>query len=146
MSESFTTLLFKLTLALCLALSAGSCSYLKHSYKQLEYSFMQEIEPGQANLKHMIDSETFFVYGRSIDAARNYTDLPMAITAFSSKHKANERVDTMYVFGSGTHYGLNLPAGTYDVLIFADSEAYSQKTRYLISTVGIYMMALQKKH
>ena len=64
---------------------------------------MQDIDPGQENLKHMIDSETFFVYGRSIDATGNYTKLPMAITAFSSEHKANEQVDTMYVSGSGTH-------------------------------------------
>ena len=68
----------------------------------------------------MIDSETFFVYGRSIDTTGNYTNVPMAISAFSSKHKVNERVDIMYVSGSGTHYGLNLPAGTYDLLIFAD--------------------------
>ena len=53
----------------------------------------------------------------------------MAIAAFSSKFRANERVDTMYFTGTGTHYGLNLPAGAYDLLVFVDYDgdgAFSQ--------------------
>jgi pimeloyl-ACP methyl ester carboxylesterase len=44
----------------------------------------------------------------------------MAITAFSSKFKQNEHVDTMFFEGSGRHYGLNLPEGDYTLLIYAD--------------------------
>jgi hypothetical protein len=70
----------------------------------------------------MIDRETFFVYGRSIDPTGSYTRLPMGIAAFSSKFRANERVDTMHFTGAGTHYGLNLPEGTYDLLVFVDND------------------------
>ena len=29
----------------------------------------------------------------------------------------------MYIGGVGEHYGLNVPAGNYDLLVFADSDA-----------------------
>jgi len=43
------------------------------------------------------------------------------VAAYSSKFKANERVDTMHIGGIGEHYGLNVPAGNYDLLVFVDS-------------------------
>lgn len=112
----------RLVLTLILALSVCSCTYVKYAAVQAEYSRIQNAEPGQLNLKHMIDRETFFVYGRSIDSTESYIRLPMAIAAFSSKFRAYERVDTMYFTGTGTHYGLNLPAGTYDLLAFVDND------------------------
>ena len=39
----------------------------------------------------------------------------MAIAAYSNRFKENERVDTMFFSGSGTHYGLNLPEGSYNI-------------------------------
>ena len=68
----------------------------------------------------MIDRETYFVHGRSIDATGSYTRYPKAIAAFSSKYQANERVDTMYFEATGSHFGMNLPEGRHDLLIFAD--------------------------
>jgi pimeloyl-ACP methyl ester carboxylesterase len=112
----------KLALTLLLAFSVSSCTYVKYAAVQSEYSRIQNAEPGQVNLKHMIERETFFVHGRSIDPTGKHTRLPMAIAAFSSKFKANERVDTMYFTGTGTHYGLNLPAGNYDLLVFVDND------------------------
>lgn len=99
-----------------------SCSYLKYASVQAEYSRIQQAEPGQVNLKHMLDRETFFVLGRAIDPSGGHTDMPMVIAAYSSKFKPHERVDTMFFTGVGTHYGLNLPAGEYDLLVFADAD------------------------
>ncbi len=68
----------------------------------------------------MLTKETFFVFGKTIDPSRQYTSTPMAIAAYSDKFKKNERVDTMYFKGAGTHYGLNLPEGNYTLLVYAD--------------------------
>jgi len=113
-------LILRLTLTVCLACCVCSCTYLKYANVQAEYARIQNAEPGQLNVKHMIDRETFFVHGRSIDVTSSYAGLPKAIAAFSSKYQTNERVDTMYFEVAGTHFGLNLPEGRYDLLIFAD--------------------------
>jgi len=107
-------------LTLCLAFFLWSCTYLKYASVQAEYARIQNAEPGQLNVKHMIDRESYFVHGRSIDSKRSYADIPKAIAAFSSKYQPNERVDTMYFQVAGSHFGMNLPEGRYDLLVFAD--------------------------
>lgn len=87
---------------------------------QAEYKRIQNVEPGQLNAKHMIDRESYFINGRSVDVTNKYSGLPKAIAAFSSKYQANERVDTMHFELAGSHFGLNLPEGHYDLLVFAD--------------------------
>jgi len=109
-----------LTITLCLAFCLGSCTYLKYASVQAEYARIQDAAPAQLNVKHMIDRETYFVHGRCDDPAGSYAGVPKAIAAFSSKYQANERVDTMYFQIAGSHYGLNLPEGIYDLLVFAD--------------------------
>lgn len=97
-----------------------SCTYLKYASVQSEYARVQTAEPAQLNVKHMIEREKFFVHGRCIDATGRYDERSKAIAAFSSRYKANERVDTMHFQVAGSHYGLNLPEGTYELLVFAD--------------------------
>lgn len=99
-----------------------SCSYLKHASIQAEYARIQKVDPGQVNLKHMIDRETYFVIGRTSDDNARYANLPLAVVAYSSKFKLHERVDTMQLAGAGTHFGLNLPEGDYQLLVFADGD------------------------
>ena len=70
----------------------------------------------------MIDNENFFVFGKTIDESGRYSDYYLAVAAYSNKFKENERVDTMYFAGAGTHYGLNLPSGVYNLLVFADQD------------------------
>ena len=113
----------RLALTLCLASCLSSCTYLKYSAVQAEYARIQNAEPGQLNVKHMIDRETYFVHGRCDDAAGSYAGLPKAIAAFSSKYQANELVDTMYFQVAGSDFGLNLPEGSYHLLVFADINA-----------------------
>lgn len=100
-----------------------SCSYLKYASVQAEYARIQQAEPGQVNLKHMLDRDTHFVLGRTLDPTGRYEDAPMAIAAYSSRYKPNERVDTMFFTSTGTHYGLNLPDGAYDLLVYSDCDA-----------------------
>ena len=103
-----------------LASMLTACSYLKYSSIQAEYTKIQNANPSQVNLKHMIDQEMFFIWGKPIADSRDFSGMPMAIVAYSSKFQANERVDTMFFKGTGTHYGLNLPEGDYTLLIYAD--------------------------
>ena len=100
-----------------------SCSYLKYASVQAEYARIQQAEPGQVNLKHMLDRDTHFVLGRTLDPSGRHNDLPMAIAAYSSRFKPHERVDTMFFTGVGTHYGLNLPDGEFDLLVYSDHNA-----------------------
>jgi len=112
------------SIMICLFLLCAlcSCSYMKHASIQAEYARIQKADPGQVNLKHMIDRETYFVIGRTIDQQARYADLPLVVAAYSSKFKLHERVDTMYFAGAGTHFGLNLPEGDYQLLVFADRD------------------------
>ncbi|SFC56770.1 alpha/beta hydrolase [Pseudoalteromonas denitrificans] len=93
---------------------------MKYSAIQAEYTKLQISEPSQVNLKHMINQDTFFIWGKTTAKSKIYSDVPMVIAAYSSKFKDNERVDTMFFKGTGTHYGLTLPEGGYTLLIYAD--------------------------
>jgi triacylglycerol esterase/lipase EstA (alpha/beta hydrolase family) len=101
---------------------ATSCAYIYNVAKQSKYSRIQETNPSQRNQKHMIDRQTFFVYGRIVDATNSYPDQPIAVAAFSNRYVANELVDVTHVAHAGTHYGLNLPDGAYELLVLADQD------------------------
>ncbi len=139
-----------------------SCSHLKYASIQAEYARIQNAEPGQVNLKHMLTQDNFVVFGKTIDEVGSYGDHYLAIVAYSSRFKENERVDTMFFSGTGTHYGLYLPEGDYTLLVFADidnnrvldsSEVVGQKAIKLIAEdipnkvlghVDIELTALQR--
>ena len=90
-----------------------SCSYLKYASVQAEYKRIQDSEPGQVNLKHMLERDTFFIVGTTIDTDHRFTDSSLAVAAYSDKFRKSELVDTMFFAGAGTHFGLNLPEGTF---------------------------------
>jgi pimeloyl-ACP methyl ester carboxylesterase len=104
----------------CAAWFLCSCTYLKYAGVQAEYARIQAAEPGQINVKHMIDRDSYFIYGLSTDPTGGLVGIPKAIAAFSSKYQENELVDTMFFGVSGSHYGLTVPEGAYEVLVFAD--------------------------
>lgn len=69
----------------------------------------------------MLDRETFFVIGKTIDESGKYPDMSLAIAAYSDKFKTNERVDIMFSSrAAGTHFGLNLPEGDYHLQVYVD--------------------------
>lgn len=118
-----------------------SCSHLKYASIQAEYARIQNAKPGQVNLKHMIEHDNFVVFGRTVDAFDQYGGYYLAIAAYSSRFKENERVDTMFFAGAGTHFGLNLPEGDYTLLVFADLD----KNRTIDSSEVVGQKAIELK-
>jgi triacylglycerol esterase/lipase EstA (alpha/beta hydrolase family) len=100
----------------------ASCTYMGSVAKQSKYSRIQEANPSQHNLKHMIDRQTFFVYGRVVDATNSLSGQSIAVAALSNRYVSNELVDVNHVARVGTQYGLNLPDGAYELLVFADQD------------------------
>lgn len=100
-----------------------SCTYLKHASIQADYTRLQETAPSQRNLKHMIDRPNFAVMGKTTDPTGQYfnDNHTKAVAAFSSRYQQHELVDVMHDIQVGTHFGLHLPEGEYDISIFSDS-------------------------
>ncbi len=74
------------------------------------------------NLKHMVSRKTFFVHGM-LSTKEGATDQPhanLSIAAFSNAFQKHELVDAMHQLKANVHYGLNLPPGEYELLVFAD--------------------------
>ena len=90
--------------------------------KQAQYSQTQKTNPEQRNLKHMIDRQTFFIYGLIIDETNIVPGQPLSVAAYSNKYKKKELVDVTHFASVGTHYALNLPAGKYELLVLADRD------------------------
>ena len=100
----------------------ASCTYMKSAAKQSSYARIQEENPSQRNLKHMIDRQTFLVYGRIVDESNSFAESPLAVAAFSNRYFDNELVDFTPVARAGTQYGMNLPDGSFVLLVFADRD------------------------
>jgi hypothetical protein len=100
----------------------SSCAYLQSTSKQGEFVQSQETNPGQYNLKHIIDRDTFFVYGLILDGPGNLIDQPFSVAAYSDRFRPHELVDVTHISSIGTHYALNLPEGKYDLVVLADKD------------------------
>ena len=106
-----------------LLLLLSSCTFVKNAAIQSEYARIQSTDPSMLNLKHMVERETYFVYG-IVAAGRDRTPgQSLSIAAFSDRFHKHELVDAMHQVVPGTHYGLNLPPGTYDLVVFSDRDA-----------------------
>lgn len=112
----------KTLLILALTLTSTACTYLKHASLQADYTRLQQTAPSQRNLKHMIDRPNFFVMGKTLDPHKLYREdsSSKAAAAFSSRYQQHELVDVMHDINIGTHFGMNLPEGDYDIVIFSD--------------------------
>lgn len=104
----------------CIVISLTSCAYLQYSAVQAEYKKIQTADPSQVNLMHMLDQDVFFLISELITEASRYDDMPLAVSAYSSRFKKNELVNVMFIDGVGTHYGLTLPEGKYVLVVYAD--------------------------
>lgn len=98
----------------------SGCTYLKYSAIHSQYSRIQQADPSQLNSKHLLGRNTFFVIGLIEGDTKVFSGVPMVVAAYSNDLKIHERVDRMFLQGVGTHYGLNLPAGNYELLVYAD--------------------------
>ncbi len=103
-------------------LLASSCTYIKHASIQADYARLQQTAPSLRNLKHMIERQNFVIIGQTHDSDNLYhgDKATKAAVAFSSRFQANERVGIMHDIGVGTHFGLDLPPGDYEILVFSD--------------------------
>lgn len=115
----------KLAKALILAIAcpalASACNYLKYSKIQADYRELQQLDPSQGTLRHLVDRQNFDVIGLVSDPASTLdADTPIAVAAFSSRFRPNELVVANYHVGIDRHFGLDLPHGDYDIIAFAD--------------------------
>jgi uncharacterized protein YifE (UPF0438 family) len=106
----FTTLLLLLS----------SCSFVKNAIVQSEYARIQSTDPSMLNLKHMVERETYFVYGLAGAEHDRAAGQVLSVAAFSDRFHPHELVDAMHQVLPGTHYGLNLPPGAYELVVFSD--------------------------
>lgn len=97
----------------------SACSYLGTMMTQTELALKQISSPEQHTYKHMLDRETFFVFG-TIDNAPTLNEQAVAVVAVSDKYVDAEMVDVNHVVRPGSYYGLNLPAGDYRLLVVSD--------------------------
>jgi pimeloyl-ACP methyl ester carboxylesterase len=100
----------------------SSCAYLETLSRQDELQQQQETNPLQHNAKHLITRQTYFVYGqlksKDVDKTRN----SLAVVALSNKYQQNEIVDINHLGKVGSYYAMNLPAGSYQLLVLEDSD------------------------
>ncbi len=100
----------------------SSCTYLKHASIQADYARLQETSPSLRNLKHMIERPNYSLISKAEDRAKLYTlnTHTKAVVAFSSRYRKHELVDVMHDITIDTHFGLDLPEGDYQLVIFSD--------------------------
>jgi len=110
-------------------LQLSGCTYLKYAGVQHEYVRIQKATPAQKNLKHLIDHKTYYVVGHTEEAGCNCRHLPMTVAAYANDAASYELVDVMHFASSGTHFGLNLPEGSYDLIVLADFDGDGQFDR-----------------
>jgi pimeloyl-ACP methyl ester carboxylesterase/uncharacterized protein YifE (UPF0438 family) len=108
-------------LCACGLLALSGCAYVGTWAKQSYYSFQLRHSPRQRTSKHLLDRETFFVFGR-VMGPELPAATPMAVLAVSSEPLLGEIVDTSLSVRSGSYYGLNLPAGDYRLVAVADTD------------------------
>ena len=115
-------IVIKILISLLLSVVLACCTYLKYSSVQASYERIQNADPSQKNVKHLLNRESFLVIGSTLDTSEHYTNVSIAVVAYSDKYKANEKVDAMfYKSASKKHFGLNLPEGEYEILVYADN-------------------------
>lgn len=104
------------------ALLAGlsGCSYLGSTFKQVRLSALQKQSPTQRVYKHMLLSDNFFVFGK-IKNGSDSNGAVTAVVAVSDQFQKSEVVDVSHFYrNNNSFYGLNLPAGQYQLLVVSD--------------------------
>ena len=89
----------RLALVVCLVFYTGSCTYLKYVSVQAEHARIQNAKPGQLNVKHMMDRETYFVSGsaREFDTNPDFSMthqvvIPISWPSFSVRFSLGENL------------------------------------------------------
>lgn len=109
-----------LFLLVCICM-LSSCAYLESLSRQEALQSQQETNPLQYNAKHLISRQTYFVYGQLKSQVAGEAQHPLAVVALSNKYQKNEIVDVNHLGKVDSYYAMNLPAGSYDLLVLEDS-------------------------
>jgi len=109
----------RIFIILSLIFSQGGCSYLDSTLKQASFSKRFSEKPSQKLYKHMLTSEKFFVFGK-IENGTGLNRQALALVALSSRHQEQEVVDVSHCPRLDSFYGLNLPAGSYQLAVLSD--------------------------
>jgi pimeloyl-ACP methyl ester carboxylesterase len=111
----------RIILMLLIVLAAGmaGCTYLGNAIKQARYSAQQTHSPTQRVYKHMLEVDSFFVFGKVVNEVGLNKDA-VAVIAISDQFQKNEVVDISHFSRIASYYGLNLPAGDYRLLVVSD--------------------------
>jgi pimeloyl-ACP methyl ester carboxylesterase/uncharacterized protein YifE (UPF0438 family) len=110
---------FRQIIASLIVFSLGGCTYLGTLVSQADYSLKQLASPEQRIYKHMLDRETYFVFGRIAYAGRLNHEA-VAVLAISDRFTDSEVVDINHLARPDSYYGLNLPSGDYRLLLVSD--------------------------
>lgn len=99
----------------------ASCTYIQSLSKQEALKRDLQNNPSKLTEKRLINRDTFFVYGRILENEPLDIHSSLAVVALSSQYQLNEVVDSTPLGKVDSFYGLNLPSGDFQLLVFADS-------------------------
>ncbi|MDX2110741.1 MAG: DUF413 domain-containing protein [Verrucomicrobiota bacterium] len=109
-------------LLVIVACCLSSCAYVQTAGKQAYYAAKQTGTPRQRIYKHMLDRDTFFVFGRILN--NSHPDgCALAVIAVSDAFQPGEVVDVNQFARTDSFYAMNLPAGDYRLLVVCDGNA-----------------------
>lgn len=103
----------------CACFLLSGCAYVGTWAKQRYYTFQLRHAPRQRTSKHLLDRQTYFVFGR-VEAEGLRESVPVAVLAVSPAPLRGEIVDQSEAVRGGSYYGLNLPSGTFRLIAVAD--------------------------
>jgi hypothetical protein len=121
----------RLLLIICIVLATSGFSYkekaatyIRNTIKQKVLAIQQRYLPTQRVYKHMLNVDNFFVFGRIKNMVPVNRDA-VAVIALSDRYYRGEVVDVSHFSGAVSNYGLNLPAGEYQLVVVSDQDMTS---------------------
>ena len=106
-------------LVLGLVVGLSGCAYVGTMTREAYYSARQGVAPRQRVYKHMVERDTYFVFGR-LRRSPVPAEGVLAVVARSGTGWGGEIVDVHHGGRGDSYYGLNLPAGAYRLLVVYD--------------------------
>lgn len=103
-----------------LVVALAGCAYVGTATKQAYYSVRQPLAPRQRVYKHMLDRDTYFVFGKIEAGSGAAAGAALAVVALSDAFKPGEVVDVNQTSRNESYYGLNLPVGEYHLFTVCD--------------------------